>query len=130
MKNEFIIRKIRNDELHLLEDIIIDALSIRNYTNSEMARMMDRLVIDEELIEKSIIYVIELRNKIIGFWLREIKEELSEGRFFILKDYMKKGFGTLLWDKMIFDLKYQYKLKYLHLSVMKQQEVFMKKWVQ
>lgn len=112
MKSEFVIRKIKPEEIVLLEDIIVDSLSIRDYSNDELKRMLNRLEINNELIRKSIIYVAELRNQVVGFWLREIKEELSEGRFFILKNYMKRGIGTALWKRVTKELKEEYKLEY------------------
>lgn len=112
MQSEFIIRKIKPEEVVLLEDIIVDSLSVRDYSSNELKRMINRLEISNKLMQKSVIYVAELKNKIIGFWLREIQEDLSEGRFFVLKNYMKKGVGTALWKKMVHELKESHKLEY------------------
>ena len=47
----------------------------------------------------------ELNNEIKGFWCIEPIEELSEARFYVEPSMVKKGIGTLLWDRALIDLK-------------------------
>lgn len=97
MQTEFVIRKIRPEEICLLEDIIVDSLSVWGYSLEELVGLKNRLKISEELLKKSITYVVDLNNEIIGFWLQEIKCDLSENRFYIKQNFVKHGIGTSLW---------------------------------
>ena len=54
MQSEFIIRKIKPEEVVLLEDIIVDSLSIRDYSSNELKRMINSLEISGKLIKNHV----------------------------------------------------------------------------
>lgn len=113
MQSEFIIRKIKPEEVALLEDIIVDSLSVWRYSSEELLGLKKRLEISSELLKKSVTYVVELNKKIIGFWLQEIKNNLSENRFYIKPNFIRKGVGSLLWNNVSKKLASDYSLDYI-----------------
>ena len=113
MQSEFIIRKIKPEEVVLLEDIIVDSLSVWGYSSEELRGLKKRLEISSELLKKSVTYVVELNKKIIGFWLQEIKNDLSENRFYIKPSFIRKGVGSLLWSSVSKKLASEYSLDYI-----------------
>ncbi len=113
MQSEFIIRKIKPEEVVLLEDIIVDSLSVWGYSSEELRGLKKRLEISSELLKKSVTYVVELNKKIIGFWLQEIKNNLSENRFYIMPSFIRKGVGSLLWSSVSKKLASEYSLDYI-----------------
>lgn len=113
MQSEFIIRKIKPEEVVLLEDIIVDSLSVWGYSSEELRGLKKRLEISSELLKKSVTYVVELNKKIIGFWLQEIKNDLSENRFYIRPSFIRKGVGSLLWSSVSKKLASEYSLDYI-----------------
>lgn len=61
----------------------------------------DELSVSESMISEFISYKAEKDGKIIGFWCREPKEELSEGRLFVDPDSIGTGVGKLLWTAVM-----------------------------
>ena len=113
MKKEFIIRLAKIEEIPLLEDIIIDSLSMWSYSSEELSGLKNRLKISFELFKKSIAYVVELNKEIVGFWLQEIRSDLSETRFYIKKNFVKRGIGSSLWSYVSKKLVIEYSLDYI-----------------
>ena len=113
MQPKFIIRKIKPEEIALLEDIIMDSLSIWGYSSEELVGLKKRLEISSELTKKSVTYVVELNKEIAGFWLQEIKSDLSENRFYIKQNFIKKGIGSALWHNVSRKLASDYSLDYI-----------------
>lgn len=105
MLEQYNIRKARPDEVQLLQELMKRSLSIWKYPGKELDKLVKRLEITPKMLSKSIIHVAELNNEVKGFWCRELEEELSEGRFYIDPTVIRTGVGTLLWDRMIADLK-------------------------
>ena len=53
MQSEFIIRKIKPEAVVLLEDIIVDSLSVWGYSSEELRGLKKRLEISSELLKKN-----------------------------------------------------------------------------
>jgi GNAT superfamily N-acetyltransferase len=105
MLEQYNIRLARRSEIEKLEALMRRSLSVWNYSEEALNTLMDNLTITPEMISKSIVYVAELKNKIKGFWCVYTIEELAEARFYIEPSSIKTGIGTLLWEKILADLR-------------------------
>ncbi len=106
MKNHYAIKKIRpNNEI--LNNIMMRSLAVWGYSPKQIEGAVEALEITEEFLGKSICYVAELNDLIKGFFCIEPNQigELSEAKFYIEPDSMRLGLGTILWNKVIYELK-------------------------
>ena len=53
-------RKIKLEEVALLEDIIVDSLSVWGYSSEELRGLKKRLEISSKLLKRSVTYVVDL----------------------------------------------------------------------
>jgi len=104
MLEQYNIRLARQSEIEKLESLMRRSLSVWDYSEEALNTLMDNLRITNKMLGKSIVYVVELKNEIKGFWCVEPIEELAEARFYIEPTSIKTGIGTLLWQKMLEDL--------------------------
>ncbi len=107
MKNHYIIRKKRPDNIEILRNIMSRSLAIWDYSVSQIEQVVKQLEITPEFLDKSVCYVAELNGEIKGFFCiaPSQNEELSEAKFYIEPDSIRAGLGTLLWNKVIFELR-------------------------
>jgi len=101
---EYIIRKAKIDELSILNHLMERSLSVWEYPAKEHKELVEYLQITPEMLQNSVTYVAEKEGVVVGFWCREIKKELSLGRFYIDPAYIGKGVGSYLWSAMIAEL--------------------------
>ncbi|MDP4708658.1 MAG: GNAT family N-acetyltransferase [Rickettsiaceae bacterium] len=105
MSEQYNTRLAKHSEIKKLDALMRQSLSVWGYSEEALDMLMDKLSITTEMISKSIVYVAELKNEIKGFWCVEPIEGLGEDRFYIDPTFIKTGIGTLLWDKMLAELR-------------------------
>lgn len=115
--NDIIIRKIKTEEIDILEDILYESVYQSDITNPiprEVTNVPEVRVYIEKLGQKKDDYclVAKLNNQIIGaVWVRILANKIKgygnvdnktpEFVISLFKEYRKQGIGTLLMKKMI-----------------------------
>ena len=107
MKNHYIIKKARVENVEVLNDIMKRSIAIWNYSAKEIEETTKKLAITTESIDKSICCIAELNGLIKGFFCIEPSksEKTSEAKFYIEPDSIREGLGTMLWKQVISELK-------------------------
>lgn len=115
--NDIIIRKIKTEEIDILEDMLYESVYQSDITNPiprEVTNVLEVRVYIEKFGQKKDDYclVAELNNQIIGaVWVRILANKIKgygnvdnktpEFVISLFKEYRKQGIGTLLMKKMI-----------------------------
>ena len=116
---EYIIRPIREDEIHLLDDFLYEAIFIPEWYKEEVPRniiyedpKVYASIKDFGLREDDYCLVAEVMGKVIGaVWVRttdeygHIDDETPSFSISLYKEYRNKGIGTALMEEMLKLLK-------------------------
>lgn len=98
------VRKAKPEYAKILSALAIRSKASWGYEKSWLEACKPELVISESQLENWAGYVVEIDNEIAGFWCREIKEDLSDGRLFVEPKFIKHGCGRMLWKALRNDL--------------------------
>ena len=105
MKNvSYRIRKLRQEEIHILDDFLYEAIFIPEGTKAP----------PKEIIKEPICYVAEISGKIAGaVWCRimddygHVDEDTPSLAISVLEEFRQCGIGTALMQQMLTALKQQ-----------------------
>jgi GNAT superfamily N-acetyltransferase len=96
------IRRAKCGEGRMLSGIALRSKAYWGYDCDFIEACRDVLTISEENISSNLVYVIEESSKIIGFFSLTVNSENNElDSLFIEPEYIGKGFGRLLWNRII-----------------------------
>jgi L-amino acid N-acyltransferase YncA len=128
MKDHYIIKKARTDNVEVLNDIMKRSMAIWNYSDKEIEEASKKLAITTESIDKSICWIGELNGLIKGFFCIEPSksEKTSEAKFYIEPGSIREGLGTMLWKQVISELKNK-EIKYFKILVDRNAQGFYEK---
>ena len=114
MKNvSYRIRKLRQKEIHILDDFLYEAIFIPEGTKAppkEIIKEPELQVYVADFGEKKddICYVAEISGKIAGaIWCRIMDEDTPSLAISVLEEFRQCGIGTALMQQMLTALKQQ-----------------------
>ncbi|HYE83078.1 MAG TPA: GNAT family N-acetyltransferase [Clostridia bacterium] len=96
------IRKAKPGEGAILSELALCSKAYWGYDAGFIEVCRDALTISEKYIASNYVYVLEDGSGIAGFFSMVAGDEENElDNMFILPEYIGKGYGRLLWDKLI-----------------------------
>jgi len=104
MSAEYNIVKAKAEESILLNQLMRHSLSVWKYSEIELEKLMEHLKVAPELIDQSICYTARLSNAIKGFILFSEQENFLK-KLYVDPSCINTGVGTLLWQRLIQDLR-------------------------
>lgn len=99
------LRKAAPKDAKILTALAVESKKYWGYPQGLIKLWLSELNVTPDFIKESISYVIEKDNRIIGFWARSAKEELSKGLFFIHPEFIGQGYGKILFKAVTAEAK-------------------------
>ena len=100
-RGSYLVKKSSPDEYLKLSEIALISKAYWGYSEDLIDLWKSELIVSSKMIENFISYTAFYNDEIVGFWLREPIEDISDGRFFIHPRHIKKGCGRLLWQAVM-----------------------------
>ncbi|GAB4169904.1 MAG: hypothetical protein Tsb006_7750 [Rickettsiaceae bacterium] len=126
MKKQVLIRKARLDETGAMQELMTRSLVTWGYTKEQNNIFSEYLKVTPEFVENSITYIAEISNEIKGFWGVVPQHEITEAKFYVDPSFIGSGIGTMLWDKVLAELR-QTDLKYFTFLIERSAQGFYEK---
>lgn len=120
--------KIQIEDLEILNNIIKRSARIWNYSEDHLKLVLDRITMDEKFLADSIGYCASQGNEILGFFAINLTqtEGINGAKLYIEPHITRSGIGTILWNKVIEELK-MLNIKYIHVEVEPKSQTFYEK---
>lgn len=95
---DFTIRKALPKEADHLSNLALQSKAFWGYNQVFMRKCIPLLTISQDTLNKSHIYVLEARNKIVGFYQLEVLENnlVDLDKLFVDPNSIKRGYGSKL----------------------------------
>ncbi|TFJ91376.1 GNAT family N-acetyltransferase [Lentibacillus salicampi] len=95
------IRGALEKEAAILSDIAIESKAYWDYSKEFIKACKDVLTINKQYIQENHVYVLEDQEELVGFFSFERDEVDSLDFFYILPEFIGKGFGRVMWNNVI-----------------------------
>ncbi|KYO65532.1 hypothetical protein ATZ99_15680 [Thermovenabulum gondwanense] len=96
------IRPATEREARILSELAVKSEAYWGYDEEYMEKFKEKYRVTEEYIKNSPVFVLEDKNKILGFYgLLFEKDEVNLEFFYIDADYIGKGYGRMLWGHLV-----------------------------
>lgn len=96
------LRPSRLNEVDILNDLAIESEAFWGEDENYMTLFKENYLVTESMIKKDYVFLLEEESEIIGFFAIIARKKIPElHMFYIKKSYMGKGYGKLLWSKML-----------------------------
>lgn len=121
-------RKAKHTDIPLLNHIYYRSKGYWGYSKKYLDKYLKEYQLDPEYLDDNVVYVLLLNKKIIGYYGFYFDEDdtIELDHFFLLPEYIGKGYGRALWNYACKTAK-KYHKKEFYLWVEPDAEPFYKK---